>query len=160
MEAASARRRDVDSTRLPLTDDVTATGRDVLLHQRGMEISNRELYKLKRDEGMVELRMRLLELRQAYLNQMNTKAALVASIAAGLLSSGELGILNEETMCYSKSHSLLMSVIWPFWLCPQARDSNSAVGTCGKRLTGPSIAVCPLACAFICTRIHAAAVPR
>ena len=44
-------------------DAVAATNRDVLQAQQGIEISNRALYSLKRDEGLLQLRLRLLELR-------------------------------------------------------------------------------------------------
>ena len=40
--------------------DVSATSKEVLRNQSGIESSNRALYQLKRDEGMVNLRMRLL----------------------------------------------------------------------------------------------------
>ena len=97
--------------------DVHATGRDVLRAQQGIEISNRHLYELKRDEGMLQLRLRLLELRQSYLNQMNTQAALVGGCAVGLLASSELEVMNTETMCRKDGYRVayhLMFLCLPF----------------------------------------------
>jgi len=47
--------------------------------------------------------VRLLELRQGDLTQMNTQAALVASCAVGLLCSSELEIVKTDTVCLSSS---------------------------------------------------------
>ena len=96
-----------------MDDSSSATSQDVLRQQQGIEISTRELYQLKRNEGMLELRMRLLELRQSYLNQMNTQAALVGGCAVSLLSSGELQIMNEETMCNFHSSALVLAGCLP-----------------------------------------------
>ena len=87
---------------------ITATGHAVLHQQKGLEISNRELYQLKRAEGMLDLHMRLLELRQSFLTQMNTQAALVAGCAVGLLSSGELDIMNVHTVCNIEAMSWIV----------------------------------------------------
>ena len=71
--------------------------------QEGMERANRKLYDIRHQEGLLELQMRLLEMRQQHLNQMNTQAALVASCSVALLSSGELDIMNKETLCPADS---------------------------------------------------------
>eukprot|EP00966_Prymnesium_polylepis_P208417 4828148-Prymnesium_polylepis.1 len=63
-----------------------------------MERANRKLYDIRHQEGLLELQMRLLEMRQQHLNQMNTQAALVASCSVALLSSGELDVMNKETL--------------------------------------------------------------
>ena len=44
---------------------------------------------------MMDLRLQLLSMRADYLNQLNTQATLVGGAAIGLLSSGELTVVNE-----------------------------------------------------------------
>ncbi len=84
---------------LALHGDQFATSRQVLERQMGLEEGNRKLYELKREEGLLQLRMQLLKLRQETLNNMNTQAALVAGCAVGLLSSGEVQVMEETTLC-------------------------------------------------------------
>ena len=45
--------------------------------------------------NMMNLRLQLLSMRADYLNQLNTQATLVGGAAIGLLSSGELDVVNE-----------------------------------------------------------------
>ena len=45
--------------------------------------------------NMMDLRLQLLSMRADYLNQLNTQATLVGGAAIGLLSSGELTVVNE-----------------------------------------------------------------
>ena len=45
--------------------------------------------------NMMDLRLQLLSMRADYLNQLNTQATLVGGAAIGLLSSGELDVVNE-----------------------------------------------------------------
>ena len=68
-------------------------------HDAGREQSNRDLHRKKLDNGKLEIRLRLLEMRQSYLIQMNTQAALVGGCAVALLASGELSIVNDLTIC-------------------------------------------------------------
>ena len=72
--------------------------------QVGVEVANRVLHGVRKEEGLMQIRLRLLELRQSYLNQVNTQAALVGSCAVGLLASGELSVLTELTVCRESDH--------------------------------------------------------
>lgn len=73
-------------------------------HDAGREQSNRDLHRKKLDNGKLEIRLRLLEMRQSYLIQMNTQAALVGGCAVALLASGELTIIHDLSIC---DHGLL-----------------------------------------------------
>ena len=72
---------------------------EAAVNEAGVEQSNRDLHLKKLENGRLEIRLRLLEMRQSYLIQMNTQAALVGGCGVALLASGELSILLDITMC-------------------------------------------------------------
>ena len=63
----------------------------------GLAGGQRELHRTAYDRGMLDLRLQLIKMRTDYLNQINTQATLLAGCAVGMLASGELNALEEET---------------------------------------------------------------
>ena len=63
---------------------------------QGLIPAERDMFKLGLLRDKIELRLQLMEVRAASIEQLNTQAALVASCIATLLSGGELDTFDED----------------------------------------------------------------